>query len=151
MDGSALSIFAVGVIHLADIYSYGRKVRLHMNEKAAVKIQYCTSWGSYLKQVTRVVAELLAQRHSQISELTLVPSTGGVFDVTVKDKLIFSKKASSRFPEEGEIVRLFEESDQWNRKMLSNMYRCLPKAWLSGLWKPQKSGLCYWYRIDTLV
>jgi selenoprotein W-related protein len=57
-----------------------------------------------------VVAELLEQRSSQISELTLIPSSGGVFEITVGDKLVFSKKEQSRYPDEGETVRLFEEA-----------------------------------------
>jgi len=35
-----------------------------------------------------------------------VDSGGGVFEVTVDGKLIFSKKALGRFPNEGEIVGL---------------------------------------------
>jgi selenoprotein W-related protein len=36
----------------------------------------------------------------------LVPSSGGVFEVTVDGKLIFSKRALRRHAEAGEIVRL---------------------------------------------
>ncbi|MCL6517187.1 MAG: Rdx family protein [Alicyclobacillus sp.] len=42
----------------------------------------------------------------RISELSLVPSSGGVFEVTVGGRLVFSKKALERFPEEGELERL---------------------------------------------
>jgi selenoprotein W-related protein len=37
---------------------------------------------------------------------TLVPSRGGVFEVSVDGKAIFSKRALDRFPEDGEIVEL---------------------------------------------
>jgi len=40
------------------------------------------------------------------AEVELVPSTGGVFEITVDGKLIFSKKEMQRFPEEGEIAGL---------------------------------------------
>jgi selenoprotein W-related protein len=33
-----------------------------------------------------------------------VASSGGVFEVTVDGKLLFSKKSLSRFPEDGEIA-----------------------------------------------
>ena len=33
----------------------------------------------------------------------LVESDGGVFEVTVDDRLVFSKKALGRFPEPGEL------------------------------------------------
>jgi selenoprotein W-related protein len=35
--------------------------------------------------------------------ITLVPSSGGVFEVTYQGKLIYSKKAEGRFPEHKEI------------------------------------------------
>jgi len=38
----------------------------------------------------------------------LIASGGGVYEVTVGDALVFSKKALGRFPEDGEIVRLIE-------------------------------------------
>jgi len=36
----------------------------------------------------------------------LVASGGGVFEVTVDGKLIFSKKQLGRFPDDGEVVKL---------------------------------------------
>jgi selenoprotein W-related protein len=33
----------------------------------------------------------------------LVPGSGGIFDVTVDDKLVFSKFETGRFPKSGEI------------------------------------------------
>ncbi|MDW7982702.1 MAG: Rdx family protein [Thermomicrobium sp.] len=51
--------------------------------------------------------ELLLERFElQIGEITLVPSTGGRFEVSVDDVLVFSKLATKRFPEEGELVEL---------------------------------------------
>ena len=37
-----------------------------------------------------------------------MPSSGGVFEVTVDGHLIFSKRALRRHPEPGEIVRLIQ-------------------------------------------
>jgi selenoprotein W-related protein len=36
----------------------------------------------------------------------LLAGSGGVFEVTVDDELIFSKKELERFPEPGEILEL---------------------------------------------
>jgi len=36
----------------------------------------------------------------------LIPSGGGVFEVTVDGRLVFSKKALGRFPDDGEVARL---------------------------------------------
>jgi len=43
----------------------------------------------------------LAARYGLACEL--VPSSGGVFEVTVDGELIFSKRAQDRFPEHAEI------------------------------------------------
>ncbi len=40
----------------------------------------------------------------------LTPGSGGVFDVTVDGKLIFSKKKVGRFPEDGEVVGIMTQS-----------------------------------------
>jgi selenoprotein W-related protein len=40
----------------------------------------------------------------------LVPSSGGVFEVTVDGTLIFSKKALGRFPEDSEIFAKLDGS-----------------------------------------
>ena len=44
-----------------------------------------------------------------IEELTLIPSSGGRFEVLADDRMIFSKKAEGRHAEEGELLRLFGE------------------------------------------
>jgi selT/selW/selH-like putative selenoprotein len=40
------------------------------------------------------------------ADIRLVPSSGGVFEVTVDGNLVFSKKALRRHAEPGEIMRL---------------------------------------------
>ena len=40
------------------------------------------------------------------TDLLLIPSSGGVFEVKVDGDLIFSKKALRRHAEPGEVVRL---------------------------------------------
>jgi selenoprotein W-related protein len=40
------------------------------------------------------------------AEVRLVPSSGGVFEVTVDGQLLFSKKALRRHAEPGEILKL---------------------------------------------
>ena len=44
------------------------------------------------------------------AEIRLVPSSGGVFEVTVDGNLLFSKKALRRHPQPGEILRLISSS-----------------------------------------
>jgi selenoprotein W-related protein len=42
------------------------------------------------------------------AEVRLVPSSGGVFEVTVDGDLVFSKKALRRHPQPGEILKLIK-------------------------------------------
>jgi selT/selW/selH-like putative selenoprotein len=42
------------------------------------------------------------------AELRLVPSSGGVFEVTVDGQLVFSKKASGRHAKPGEVLEAVE-------------------------------------------
>ena len=39
----------------------------------------------------------------------MVPSSGGVFEVTVDGKLVFSKKALNRHAEPGEVMELVRQ------------------------------------------
>jgi selT/selW/selH-like putative selenoprotein len=42
------------------------------------------------------------------AEVELKSSSGGVFEVVVDNRLVFSKKSLQRFPEEGEIALLLQ-------------------------------------------
>ncbi|BCJ88050.1 hypothetical protein skT53_30350 [Effusibacillus dendaii] len=59
-----------------------------------------------MPKTVSVTEELLSNYTNKISELRLIPSSGGVFEIKIGDKLIFSKKESNRFPEPGEILNL---------------------------------------------
>jgi selenoprotein W-related protein len=52
--------------------------------------------------------ELLTHYRKDISELKLVPSGGGAFEVSVNGKLIFSKLEEGRFPEPKELKESIE-------------------------------------------
>jgi selenoprotein W-related protein len=52
--------------------------------------------------------ELLSNYQHVISELDLVTGDKGIFDVQVDGELIYSKKATGRHAEPGEVLELFE-------------------------------------------
>ena len=53
-----------------------------------------------------LTAELLGEFESQIESVTLIPSSGGRFEVTVNSDLVYSKLATSRHAEPGEIRQI---------------------------------------------
>ena len=50
--------------------------------------------------------DLLKEFEYQIGNLTLVPSDGGKFEVSVNERLVYSKLQTMRHPEPGEVVGL---------------------------------------------
>ena len=52
------------------------------------------------------MADLLKQFEPEIKKITLVPSSGGAFEVSVNEFLIFSKLQTYRHAEPGEVVEL---------------------------------------------
>jgi len=56
-----------------------------------------------------LAAELLKHYEPEIEKVTLIPSQGGVFEVTVNRELAFSKLATGRFPNAGEVNDLVKQ------------------------------------------
>lgn len=52
------------------------------------------------------MAELLAEFEPEIESVTLVPSDGGKFELTINDRLIYSKLQTHRHSEPSEIISL---------------------------------------------
>lgn len=44
-----------------------------------------------------------------IGEITLLPKGGGIFEVTVNNQLIYSKKEQGRFPEKEEVSSIIRQ------------------------------------------
>ncbi len=57
-----------------------------------------------------MAAKLLAKYEFRISALTLIPSDGGRFEVSVGNKLVYSKLKTGRHAHEGEVESLVEEA-----------------------------------------
>ncbi|WP_394173402.1 SelT/SelW/SelH family protein [Thalassotalea litorea] len=67
-----------------------------------IEIQYC-SQCRWLLRSSWMAQELLTTFDGEISELTLKPGTGGIFEVLANDKVIWSRKEQGRFPEITEL------------------------------------------------
>ncbi len=53
--------------------------------------------------------DILSNYQHVISDLTLITGAKGVFDVVVNDQLIYSKGATGRHANPGELLELFTE------------------------------------------
>lgn len=85
---------------------------LHGNEIAAggsapVSVEYCVP-GNY-DGVARGLAEAIERQFGLSVEL--VPSCSGVFEIAVDGRLVFSKRATWRFPDHDEIFYHLERRD----------------------------------------
>jgi len=75
---------------------------------ATVSITYCTQCR-WLLRAAWLAQELLTTFESDLAGVTLVPGTGGVFEVRVGDALVFSRAAAGRHAELAEIKRLVRD------------------------------------------
>ncbi|MCF7827281.1 MAG: Rdx family protein [Candidatus Marinimicrobia bacterium] len=54
-----------------------------------------------------MVAGILNRFESEIEDLTILPSSGGAYNIWKNDQLIFSKKETGRFPmSDDEVINL---------------------------------------------
>lgn len=53
-----------------------------------------------------MATKLLTNYKQKIATLTLVPSSGGCFELSVNGKLVYSKLATGAFPDEAQMVQL---------------------------------------------
>ena len=67
-----------------------------------ITITYCTQCRWLLRSAW-MAQELLTTFEQEISGLTLKPGTGGIFEVTANDRLVWSRKTEGRFPEITEL------------------------------------------------
>ena len=69
-----------------------------------IEITYCAKWN-YKPRASSLGDELQAAFGADVE---LVAGSGGVFEVVLEGKNIFSKKALNRFPEDGEVATLIK-------------------------------------------
>ena len=67
-----------------------------------ITITYCTQCR-WMLRAAWMAQELLSTFDGEITELTLKTATGGVFEVTADDALVWSRKQEGRFPDITEL------------------------------------------------
>jgi len=76
--------------------------------KHVLEIEFCVPCD-FRSQALGLAKEAVDQWADRLSEIRLVPSTGGRFEVTLDGDLVFSKAALDRHAEPGEVSRLIGE------------------------------------------
>ncbi|MBE96616.1 MULTISPECIES: SelT/SelW/SelH family protein [Marinobacter] len=71
----------------------------------SVKITYCTGCKWMLRSAW-MAQELLSTFEEELNELTLIPGTGGIFEIHVNGKRIWSRKEQQGFPDIRELKQL---------------------------------------------
>ncbi len=73
-----------------------------------IDIEYCTQCR-WLLRAAWLAQELLTTFESDIRSVSLVPGSGGIFEVRLNGELIFSRKQAARFPESKELKQLVRD------------------------------------------
>ena len=76
--------------------------------KHLVEIEYCTQCR-WLLRAAWLAQELLTTFEADLSAVSLMPGTGGVFEVRLNGATIFSRKIEARFPESKELKQLIRD------------------------------------------
>ncbi len=73
-----------------------------------VEITYCTQCR-WLLRAAWLAQELLTTFEQDLYSVALKPGTGGIFEITLNGRLIFSRKQTGRFPEAKEIKQMIRD------------------------------------------
>ena len=73
-----------------------------------IEIHYCTQCHWLLRSAW-MAQELLTTFEAEITELALIPKTGGTFEIIVDNSVIWSRKELGRFPEITELKQLVRD------------------------------------------
>lgn len=70
--------------------------------KPHVEIEYCTQCR-WLLRAAWLAQELLTTFEQELGGVSLIPGTGGVFEVRVEGRQVWSRAGEGRFPEAKEL------------------------------------------------
>ena len=80
-----------------------------MTDKPILEIEYCRQCR-WLMRAAWMQQELLTTFAEELGGVTLVPGTGGVFEVRVRGKTLWSRKERGRFPEITELKQIVRDA-----------------------------------------
>ncbi len=74
-----------------------------------IQIEYCTQC-KWLLRAAWMAQELLTTFEQELDEVSLVPGTGGIFEVRTEDKVLWSRKEKGRFPDIKELKQIVRDN-----------------------------------------
>jgi selenoprotein W-related protein len=87
--------------------------------KPSVRITYCTQCN-WMLRAAWMAQELLSSFGTDLGEVTLVPGTGGVYEVRCDGELIWERKRDGGFPEAAELKRRLRDK-AWPERELGHV------------------------------
>jgi len=81
---------------------------MNTESKPGIVIEYC-SQCRFVLRAAWMAQELLMTFGEEVGEVALRPGTGGVFDIYVNGRVIFSRSEQERFPEAKELKQLVRD------------------------------------------
>jgi len=79
-----------------------------MSARPRIAITYCTQCRWLLRSAW-LAQELLTTFEDELGEVALIPGAGGVFEIRLDGRLIWSRKTAGRFPEVKEIKQIVRD------------------------------------------
>jgi len=79
------------------------------NRKPRVAITYCRQCN-WLMRSAWMAQELLSTFADDLGEVTLIPSTGGAFQIEVDDALVWERKRDGGFPDAKALKQLVRDA-----------------------------------------
>lgn len=73
-----------------------------------IEIRYCRRCR-FLLRAAWLAQELLTTFEEELTEVAVIPSSGGIFEVALNGEVLFSNKQAGRFPELREIRQLVRD------------------------------------------
>jgi len=90
-----------------------------VSDKPSIRITYCTQCN-WMLRAAWMAQELLSSFGADLGEVTLVPGTGGIYEVHCDGELIWERKRDGGFPEAAELKRRLRDK-VWPEKQLGHL------------------------------
>lgn len=79
-----------------------------MVHRPSLTIHYCTQCN-WLLRAAWMAQEVLSTFSLELAAVTLVPGTGGIFEIRIDDELIWERKRDGGFPDARQLKQLVRD------------------------------------------